>query len=292
MANDPTISVIILAYRNSHLIRESIDSVLEQSYGNIELIVSDDCSGDFDRREITDYIQSGNRGNISNLLVFQNEANLGTVRHLNKVVPLSRGRYVKFVAADDALHDPAVIADFIDFFQKSGAMVVASQVLICDQTMTRVLAPALREDQKEKLLSRSPQELYLELVRGFLTRGMSLGLGFDRTFFDRYRPFDEKYQIDEDMSMWLRVTRLGCPIHYMDRITAKYRFGGICSGALRCDERPQIRYREDMIRIANSEILPYREQLGEKLWREKAIVYLRHHEWPMTFSPPPPLRFF
>ncbi len=292
MGNNPLVSVVVMAYRNSHLIRESLDSVLCQDYENMELIVSDDCSDVFDREGIADYIRSRNRGNITRLLVNRNDTNLGTVKHQKKVIALSRGRYLKFVAADDALYDNRVIGDFVEAFEKTDAPLIVSQVLIYDETMTRVLRPALSEDQKHKLRTMSAHELYRELVKGYSIRGVSLGQGFNRTFFDRYDPFDEQYRIDEDRSMWLRITRLGCPIHFMDRITAKYRFGGISTGGNNITERSQILYNEDLLRIFTSEILPFKEILGEGLWREMISSYLRQYEWPAAFSPPAPVRFF
>jgi hypothetical protein len=120
----------------------------------------------------------------------------------------------------------------------------------------------------------------------------ALGVGFSRRFFEEYGAFDEHYRIDEDRPMWLRISRLGCPIHYMDRITTKYRVGGISQQNTRCDEGPRVWYVEDLIQIWGREILPYREMLGDPLWRKLTLDYVRQYEWPPTFSEPEPVRFF
>jgi glycosyltransferase involved in cell wall biosynthesis len=290
MNHEPLVTVPILAYRNAHLIHQAIDSVLEQDYGNIELIISDDCSGDFDAGKLRDYVQSKSCGNITRFLVNENTANLGTVRHVNKVIGLSHGRYLKFVAADDSLYDAKVIRDFVDFFEKTDAMLVVSQCLIYDETLTTVLDCAYDNDKVHKIRTLSPQELYLALIHNLLIH--SIGLAFSRTFFEKYGLFDENYRIDEDRSMWLRISRMGCPVHFMDRITTKYRKGGLSNEKTRSDPQVLIWYAEDLIRMWVLEVLPYKDILGEPFWRKLAFDYLRQYEWPLTFSDPIPDRFF
>jgi len=290
MAYKPLVSIPVLTYKNSHQITETIDSIASQKYENIELIISDDCSGDFERQEVAEYVKSRNQGNIKRLLINENETNLGTVRHCNRAVELSQGKYIKFVSAENALYDSGVINDFVDFFEKTDALVVASQCLIYDDTLTNVLAPALSDKQIYKLKTLSTKELYLALIQNDYV--CALGVAFSRTFFEKYGPYDENYHIDEDRPMWLRISRLGCPIHYMDRTTTKYRSGGISKQNSRAHEKPRTWYVEDLIRIWELEILPYRELLGDALWQKLMFDYIRQYEWPLTLSDPQPMRFF
>lgn len=290
MGIKPLISIPILVYQNSHMIRDAIDSIAEQDYENIELIISDDCSGDFHEQEVAEYVKARNRGNITRVLINENKTNLGTVKHCNKAVELSHGKYIKFVSAENALYDNGVIKDFVDFFEETDALVVASQCMVYDETLTHVLAPALSDEQIWLLRTLSSQELFLASIQNDVI--CALGVAFCRKFFEKYGPFDEHYRIDEDRPMWLRISRLGCPIHYMDRITAKFRSGGISKHNSRSYERPRTWYVEDLIRIWELEILPYKEMLGDKLWQKLLLDYLRQYEWPLTLSEPPPVRFF
>jgi len=290
MPTKPLVSLLVLAYRNSHLMGDVLNSILEQDYENIELILSDDASGDFDPRKISHHVESNNRGNIKRLLINVNHENMGTVKHANKVLGLSSGQYLKFIAADDALYNQETISAFVDFFQRTDALVVASQCLIYDESLTKPLGLCLSKEQTQLIQKLKPQELFLALIQNHLIH--ALGVGFSRRFFEKYGAFDEHYHIDEDRPMWLRISRLGCPIHYMDRITTKYRLGGISRQNTRCDERPRVSYVEDLIQIWGREILPYREKLGDPLWRKLTLDYVRQYEWPSTFSEPAPLRFF
>jgi len=290
MGNKPLVSIFVLVYQNSHMIHHALDSVIGQDYENMELIVSDDCSGDFNHQEITEYVTSRNRGNITRVLINENQTNLGTVRHCNRAIGLAKGRYIKGVSADNALYDEGVISDYVDFFEKTGALVVASQCMTYDETLTHALAPALSDGQIQMLRTLSPRELYLALIQNDYV--CALGVGFNSKFFEKYGAYDENYRIDEDRPMWLRISRLGCPIHYMDRITAKFRSGGISHLHSRCYERARTWYVEDLIRIWELEILPYKEILGDILWQKLLSDYMRQYEWPLTFSDPPPVKFF
>lgn len=290
MNNMPLVSIVVFSYRNLDLITDALDSILDQDYENLELIISDDCSGDFDRRKIVDYVHSKNRGNIKKLLVNENPENIGIVKHVNKTIGMSTGRFFKLVAADDALYDREVIGDFVDFFQETGALMVASQCLYYDATMTRVLGQAYYEEQKQQFRSLSPREMFIALINNLNI--IAVGLCFDRVFFEKYGLHDESFRMNEDRPMWLKISRLGCPIHYMDRITAKYRLGGVSTDQLRSNERGLIWYAEDLIKVWDSEILPYKDIIGDDLWRKLISDYLRQYEWPLSFNEPIPIRFF
>ena len=59
--NRPLVSVGVLVYKNFHYIKDVINSILEQDYPNIELIISDDGSPDFCAKEIENYIYGHKR---------------------------------------------------------------------------------------------------------------------------------------------------------------------------------------------------------------------------------------
>lgn len=110
--NEPRFSVIILCYRHFEYLPTAIDSVLAQDYPNIELIISDDGSPNFPKEELDDYISARKGPNITNVILHQEEANCGTVRHLNHAVPLCTGDYIALLAGDDVLYDAHVLTSY------------------------------------------------------------------------------------------------------------------------------------------------------------------------------------
>lgn len=66
----PLVSIIVLTYLQRHILNDCIDSILSQDYPNIELIICDDCSADFDCDEVYQYIEQNKKSNISNIVIY------------------------------------------------------------------------------------------------------------------------------------------------------------------------------------------------------------------------------
>jgi glycosyltransferase involved in cell wall biosynthesis len=92
----PTVSVIIPNYNHARFLRQRIDTVLGQTYQDIEVIIMDDCSTDDSRDVIQDYQHD------ARVSVVLNEDNSGCVfKQWNKGLGLARGKYVWIAESDD-----------------------------------------------------------------------------------------------------------------------------------------------------------------------------------------------
>ena len=90
----PLISVLLSVYNDDKNIKKSIDSILSQSYKNIELLVIDDCSTDKTfgiLKEIKD----------SRIRIFRNKDNLGLTKSLNILINKSKGQIIARQDSDD-----------------------------------------------------------------------------------------------------------------------------------------------------------------------------------------------
>ena len=95
----PLVSVIIPLYNYEKYVIEAINSVLEQTYINWELIIVDDCSTDNSFNTVADYID---KIKISqNIILLQNEQNKGSSATRNTGIKQSKGEYVLCLDADD-----------------------------------------------------------------------------------------------------------------------------------------------------------------------------------------------
>lgn len=98
------VSVLMPVYnliKFKHLINNSIDSILNQSYNNWELIIIDDCSTDGTYEYIIRYISNKNANNI---IVVRNLENFGCYVSLNKGICISSGDYITRIDSDDKYH--------------------------------------------------------------------------------------------------------------------------------------------------------------------------------------------
>lgn len=95
------ISVCIPAYNSSEFIGETIKSILNQTYKNLELIIVDDQSKD-NTIEIVESFKD------ERIKLYRNEKNLGMVGNWNRCLELAKGEYVKLICADDLLMPKAL----------------------------------------------------------------------------------------------------------------------------------------------------------------------------------------
>lgn len=98
------VSVCIPTYNYGNYIAETIESVLAQNFGDFELLIIDDCSGDQTSHIVESYAQKDPR-----IRFIVNQVNLGMVENWNSCITQARGEYIKFVFGDDLLASPDAV---------------------------------------------------------------------------------------------------------------------------------------------------------------------------------------
>lgn len=98
MENTPKVSILIPVYNRADIIRETLDSAVHQTYGNIEVIVVDNQSTDDTYEVITAYAAQN-----PCVKVFQNERNLGPALNWQRCLDRATGPYVKILWSDDLI---------------------------------------------------------------------------------------------------------------------------------------------------------------------------------------------
>ncbi|MES2849857.1 MAG: glycosyltransferase family 2 protein, partial [Bacteroidota bacterium] len=92
MPDKPLVSVLITAYNREKLIVETLESVLECTYKNIEIIIVDDGSKDNTLSVIKEFAEKDSR-----IRYYQNEKNLGDYPNRNKAASYARGEYIAYL---------------------------------------------------------------------------------------------------------------------------------------------------------------------------------------------------
>ena len=109
---DNLVSIIMPSWNTGEFITESIQSVLNQTYTNWELIIIDDCSSD-DTDQIVESI------NDERIKYLKNEKNCGAALTRNRGLREARGEWIAFLDSDD-LWMPEKLEHQIDFMKKNG----------------------------------------------------------------------------------------------------------------------------------------------------------------------------
>lgn len=92
----PLVSVAMTTYNGEKYLKEQIDSILNQSYKNIELVICDDCSKDGTWSILQEYATIDNR-----IKIVQNSSNLGFVRNFEQAISLCTGDFIALSDQDD-----------------------------------------------------------------------------------------------------------------------------------------------------------------------------------------------
>jgi glycosyltransferase involved in cell wall biosynthesis len=92
----PKLSIILPNYNHAKFLPRCLDSSLQQSFTDLELIAVDDCSTDDSYTILQEYARRDSR-----IRLYRNEKNLGVVATLNRALSLARGDYVHGAASDD-----------------------------------------------------------------------------------------------------------------------------------------------------------------------------------------------
>ncbi|PLA82323.1 hypothetical protein CYR83_09550 [Ligilactobacillus agilis] len=109
---DKLVSVIITAYNIEQYIEKCLDSVLNQTYTNLEIMVVDDASTDKTRQICDEYV-----GKDSRVKVIHLSKNEGAANARNLAIENTNGEYLTFIDGDDWVNDNYV-EEFLDLAEK------------------------------------------------------------------------------------------------------------------------------------------------------------------------------
>ncbi len=108
MENKPLVSIAMATYNGEEFLREQLDSILRQTYPNLEIVITDDRSTDSTPAILDEYA-----ARHANIRVYHNEENLGFRLNFEKALSLTRGDFIALADQDDVWM-PEKIATLMD----------------------------------------------------------------------------------------------------------------------------------------------------------------------------------
>ncbi len=215
------VSVIILTYKNFNGIEKNLNSIFEQDYPNIEIVISDDCSENFDLNYIKKLLEKKS-DNIKRIEIIKNIKNLGTVKNFNNAIKKSTGDYILPLSQDDSFYSKDTITKIVDSF---GEYLVISGIrkVVSENGVEKGELPSVEEREILK-----DKKLYNYLIlNGNLISGASTY--YKREVFEKYDFFDENLFLLEDMPYYLKLMRNNESIKILDFSTIRYGDNGVSS---------------------------------------------------------------
>lgn len=132
---NPTVSIGLPVYNGENFIGAAIESILQQTFQDYELIISDNASTDRTAEICQRYASQDPR-----IRYYRNPTNRGPAWNYNQVFHLSNGEYFKWVAHDDVLAPTFIEATLATLIADESAVLSFSKVNIIDET-SRIIKP-------------------------------------------------------------------------------------------------------------------------------------------------------
>jgi glycosyltransferase involved in cell wall biosynthesis len=188
----PLVSVILPTFKRKERLKEAVESVLGQTYKNIEVLVIDDTPDD----SISQIVSGIGDERIKHI---KSKERLGFVKSLNKGAELAKGKYIARIDADDFWLDPRKLEKQVDFLEENKEYVLCGGgIVIVDETgkeLIRYLHPKKDKDIRNSIL----------LVDNF-THSSVL---FNKDAFQKVGGYDENLDFAEDWDLWLKLGKVG-----------------------------------------------------------------------------------
>jgi glycosyltransferase involved in cell wall biosynthesis len=219
---EPLVSIIVITYNSAQYVLETLESAKGQTYANIELIVSDDCSNDSTIEICRKWIaENGWRFKRVELLTI--EYNTGIAPNCNRGVKTATGEWIKLIAGDDSL-EYDIIAKYIDHVKNHSYVdCLYSNVREYDELFIDAQAIPIKDFKSLKFNSEetNADDQFKLLLRSNCVWTSTLMI--KREIITQIGGFNEKYPFFEDRPLLLELTKRGYKIYYLDQIGAKYR---------------------------------------------------------------------
>lgn len=259
-SNKPLASLVIFFYNQVDYVEESVQGALSQTYENLEIILSDDCSTDGTYDKILKCIKDYHGAHT--IIVNRNENNIGLVPHVNKVLfELSHGRFI-FLQGGDDISLPNRVADGMDCFKKNDSIYgLTCPAVIIDKEGNETGKMGIA---KEKIVSLTDAD-YLS------SSSFMCGVGpyaIRRAILDFFGPLNDDCQT-EDSCLRFRALLLGT-LMASTQYNVKYRIHGnnISIGNVVFKLSSYLianQYRKDLKKCESKLSLPLYELLQRKI---------------------------
>lgn len=233
------VSVIIITYNSARYVSETLESVKSQTWKQIELIVSDDCSTDETIQVCEEWLKK-NSHHFVNTKLITSGYNTGTSANCNRGFKTASGEWIKTISGDDVLL-PECISDNVAYAVNSNAFFIVSDICKIDENGVPIADKKVNEGlayfvtnptAKKQLKAYARWPAFLNTPTFFCKKDIMSLINY----------CDEEFRIYEDMTVIYRVTGMGIKIHYMNKPTVGYRIHG--NSVSRSTKMEDIRMKE------------------------------------------------
>jgi len=186
--NNPRVTVLMTVYNGSRFLRDSIRSILNQTFNNFEFIIVDDCSTDDSLKIIHSFVDS-------RIKVIRNPQNIGLTKSLNKGLKSAKGKYIARMDADDISLSDRLTLQYKYLEEHSDISLLGGGAHFIDEN-NKVTRTKLRLPDHDSIL------FYCFFNNPFIHSSVM----FRRECLATVGLYDEYYKYAQDYELWTRWT--------------------------------------------------------------------------------------
>lgn len=215
MQSMPLVSIICLSYNHEKFVTQALDSVVNQTYKNIELLIADDFSTDNSAAIIEKWLQHHPEIHFT-----RNSQNLGNTKTFNSLFRKSKGEFIIDLAADDIL-EPECIANQLQGFQDhQDAGLVYGNMKLIDENDKELGYYYPVNEQLSAINPPNSGYVYIDILNQ-KHKICSVTAMMRRTMLEELGGYDETLAF-EDLDIWIRGSRT-YPFYFLDKILVTRR---------------------------------------------------------------------
>ena len=203
--NSPKVSIGLPVFNGENYLKEAIDSILAQTFTNLELIISDNASTDRTEEICREYAKRDSR-----IRYYRNATNIGGANNHNKTFHLAKGQYFRLAAHDDVLA-PELIEKCVEVLDRDLSVILCNSIDIkIDENGTEIgvvdrnIATSIKPCERFRQLAswnHKCEESY-GLIRSSVVKKTDLLLNYsdsDRTWLAELSLYGRFYQIPKPL---------------------------------------------------------------------------------------------
>jgi len=220
------VAVPVVTFNAAAFVEETLESIYHQTYKNIQLIISDDCSKDNTVEIVEKWCsQARVKERFAAIKLVTVPKNTGVSSNCNRCIKASDAEWIKFIAGDDILL-PNCIEDNVKFVATyNEAKIIFSQIHVFQDTFEPTnFVKSIPNSYPDNLMDSSftANDQFRILLQSDRIN-YTPSYFFNRQAIEKVGDYDEDNKLVEDYPMWLKLTKSGERLHYFHTATVGYR---------------------------------------------------------------------
>ncbi len=203
----PLVTIVIPVYNGANYLAEAIDSALNQTYDNIEVLVINDGSRDDGATEKV-ALSYGSK------IRYIAKENGGVSSALNRGIIEMKGEYFSWLSHDD-LYKPEKIEYEVSLIK------TPKDIILCSGSLMDASGKSMKHHTRMLNGTKNGRELFAEFIRGYVLNG--LGFLIPKHVFNKVGIFDENMRYLQDLDLWLRMMWFDYKFVCIDEMLVKSR---------------------------------------------------------------------